>query len=266
MKRYLDKIKNNNHINYKVFLGLCIKNKIKEDILRNIFSINSCKCKSKNQYILTIKNEELFEKIFSTFFSKDKDKKVQAALQGNSKKAKNENSILIWKENFSDCNSIAISFKNKKYQLNLNKKKNLIIIENLNNFANIKSNFEENEINLEDYNFVLGMGNSITNNNFSDFLNEYENIVCLFDIDLGGLKFFKTLLKNIKTNQTFLLNDKMKEKILIYGKKIDIKQYNEVLKYKKEVPELNEITNFIIKHKKFAEQEIFQHHNNKEHK
>lgn len=254
MKKYLEKILNQEPISYSSFLKQCEKNNISDQKNRTIFSISSNG--KKNQYLLTIKNKQLFEDTFSNFLIKHEDKKVEAALRGNSKKAKSSRSLMIWKENSNGVNSIAIEFNNQDYVLNIDKKKKLIIIENLNNFLNIKSNFPE--LDLKEYNFVWGNGNNITDKNFISFLNEYEEVICFFDIDLGGFKMFKSLYNQLNTKIEFYFNDFMKEKIITHGKTITIDQYNTTMKFYKDVPALNDVLLFINKHQKFAEQEIFQ--------
>tara|TARA_Y100001960_G_scaffold334192_1_gene446940 strand:- start:18459 stop:19235 length:777 start_codon:yes stop_codon:yes gene_type:complete len=256
MRFYLDKIEKKESLSYLAFLKKCEKQGITDMKLRMIFSISPSS--KRNQYILSIKDEDLFNKTFSKFLIKDEDLKVEAALHGNSKTVKSDKALLIWKENFDSLNSVGIEFNESNYKLDKSKKNKLIIIENLNNFLNIKSNFN-NEIDLDEYNFVWGSGNSITNKYFSSFLNEYNEIICFFDIDLGGLKFYKSLKKQTDTNLSFFFSDDMKKNVEIFGTQINFDIYSKVLKNYSTVEGLEDIIAFIKEHKKFAEQEIFQH-------
>lgn len=257
MENYLNKIKNREHVSYQSFLNKCSKYNIKDAHLRQVFYVKSCLCNRKNQYMLTIKDQKLFDTTFSRFFSIGNDIKVTAALRGNSKSAKSEKAILIWKEHFNSINSIGIEFNKKEYILDINKKNTLVIIENLNNFLNIETNFESS-FDLDKCNFVWGSGNGITNNYFQDFINEYDNVICFFDIDLGGLKFYKSLLTQLNKKPTFYFTEKIKKQIISYGKTITHKDYEKLMKLYANIEELKEVVDFIQKHKKFAEQEIFQ--------
>lgn len=257
MEKYLNKIKNKEHLSYEIFLKKCAKHNIKDPLLRKIFHIRACLCNKKNQYMLVIKDQELFESTFSRFLLSDKDVKVAAALNGDSKKAKSEKAILIWKENYDSVNSIGVEFKKENYTLNNKKKDTLVIIENLNNFLNIESNFESS-FELEKCNFVWGSGNGITNNYFNDFINEYKNVICFFDIDLGGLKFYKSLLNQLNVSPKFYLTERMKKQIINYGKTITQNDYKKMMEQYSNIEELRDVIGFIQEHKKFAEQEIFQ--------
>lgn len=260
MKSYLNKIKNNESLSYSTFLKKCTKHKITDTQLRRIFSISVSPCKKKNQYRLTIKDEEAFNNTFSKFMVENSDVKVEAALHGDSKTAKSEKSLLIWKEHHSSTNSVGIEFNKSNYDFHTLKKDKLIIIENLNNFLNIESNFD-NDICLHEYNFVWGSGNNITNKHFVEFLNEYKEIVCLFDIDLGGLKFYKSLEKQVKTNLQFYFTPKMEKMVKEFGKPISMSDYETLMKHYTKTNGLEYIVSFIKETKKFAEQEIFQHNN-----
>ncbi|MBM24247.1 MAG: hypothetical protein CL760_00865 [Chloroflexi bacterium] len=260
MKSYINKIKKNESISYAAFLKKCTKHKITDTKLRSIFSIATSPCKKKNKYLLTIKDEEAFNKTFSKFMTEASDVKVEAALHGDSKIVKSERSLLIWKEHHYSINSVGIEFDKSNYNFHTLKKNKLIIIENLNNFLNIESNFD-NDIDLYEYNFVWGSGNNVTNKHFVEFLNEYKEIVCLFDIDLGGLKFYKSLEKQVKTNLQFYFTPKMELMVKKFGKPISISDYETLMKHYTKTNGLKYIVSFIKETKKFAEQEIFQYNN-----
>lgn len=247
-------------MSYQVFLNKCLKHNIKDQHLRKIFTIKSCLCKKKNQYMLTIKDQALFDSTFSRFFASNDDVKVKAALRGDSKTAKSNKSLLIWKEHHSSVNSVGIEFHESNYDFHTLKKDKLIIIENLNNFLNIETNFDS-DIDLNEYNFVWGSGNNITNQHFVEFLNEYKDIVCLFDIDLGGLKFYKSLKNQINTNIQFYFTPKMEKMAKEFGKPISMNDYETLMKHYAKTEGLEHIVSFIKETKKFAEQEIFQHTN-----
>jgi 5S rRNA maturation endonuclease (ribonuclease M5) len=254
--KYLKKIKNFEELSFSGFKNTCLKHNISNETISNVFS---AKGNGNNKYVLSIKNQELFNDTFLKFEYESENVKVESALRGNSKLSKSPYSILNFKGNYDDINGISIIFKKKVFTLNFELKKKLIIIENVNTYCDIISFFKNSNINLNEYNFIFGSGNSITNNHFVDFLNEYDSIFCLFDIDLGGLKFFKTLSKNINSKLCFYFDEDNEKKLIKYGNKITNKQYLTLIDLYSNIPELEKVINSIKKNKKFVEQEVFQH-------
>lgn len=251
MKKYINDILNNKAINYLLFLN---KYKTYSSIpIEDVFNIS----KKDKKFYLTIKNQILFNQLFKNLLSINDDIKVQAALRGNSKNEKSSYSILNVKENFFDKNGVSINFYNSNYDFNTNKKK-CIIIENLNNFCNIQSNFINENIDLNDFLFIWGAGNGITNTNFYHFINSFEEVICYFDIDAGGFKFYKTLRNNLTTKLVFMYTEYMNKLLIQYGKNISISECNNLLKLYGKTPGLQNVLNYVIKNKKYAEQEIFQ--------
>lgn len=251
MKKYIKNIIENKPINYLLFLGKY--NKYSSIPIEDVFYIS----KKDNKTYLIIKNNKLFNSLFSNLLSINDDIKVQAALRGNSKDAKSEYSILNVKENFFDKNGVSINFSNSNYDFVTTKRK-CMIIENLNNFCNIESNFINENINLNDYIFIWGAGNYITNSHFYNFLESFNEIVCYFDIDAGGFKFYKTLKQNLNTTLIFMYTEYMNNLLIEYGKNISIKECSNILKLYGKTDGLQHVLHSVITNKKYAEQEIFQ--------
>ena len=257
IEKYLKNISSGKEINYKNFKKICSASGIDNSTIKDIFSAVGM---SNNKYVLTVKNHELYDLTFSKFYVENNNTKVQSALRGDSKKNKSPYSILTIKERYNALFGISLFFKdNICTQIPFKLKRKLMIVENANVFCDIQSCFTNSEINLNEYNFVFGSGNSVTDKSFYDFFDSYDEVVCLFDIDLGGFKFYKTLSLNLKTKLTFYFDKENERKLMKFGNPISDDTYLKMNNIYKDIQGLNKIISIVNKHKKFAEQEIFQH-------
>ena len=260
MLRYLESINNGNSVNYPAFVRKASSYGFSESSIRDSFSVNKDQGKKGHFYFLKVKNEELYTSNFSRFFEINENKKVELSVHGNSKKAKSDFSHLLIKINHNDVVPWVVVFDKNEFQYNFSDrfKKKLIIIENEDSFGNLERSFHGENLNLSEFNFVLGFGNYVTDRNFRDFLNSYEEVVCFLDIDLGGLKTFSSLENNLKTNTSFYFSEKMERYLTAYGKNINDKDYAQVSRFRNSKG-LAPVIKAIKQHKKFAEQEVFQH-------
>lgn len=256
IKKFLKNITNGKEINYNNFKSYCKKLGIDSNDLKLIFTSYGM---GNNKYVLTIKNTELYDSVFSKFNIEDENIKVSSALHGNSKKAKSPYSVLTLKENHDDLYGFSLIFKDEDCLYDFPKKKKLIIIENANLFCDINSFFINSNVNLSEYNFAYGSGNSVTDKNFYRFFDDYEEIICLFDIDLGGFKFYKSLSLNLKTKLKFYFDNENEKKLKLFGRTITNEEYLKMNSLYGDVIGLKEIIFIANKQCKFAEQEIFQH-------
>ncbi len=260
MNKYIDSISNDKSLNLKAFQARALSYKISLQQIKEAFYIVKDAEKKGDFYKLSVKCQDAYDNAFGRFVVENKNKKVEMSLRGNSKKAKSSFSFLLIKLNFDDRVPWTVVFDDKhfEYSFKEKRKKKLMIIENEDNFGNITDSFNSEDIDLSEYNFALGLGNYISDRNFTDFLNSYDNVVCFFDIDTGGLKMFSNLDSKTTTNLEFYFSEKMNSYLHKYGNKINDRQYLEVNRYLK-IPKLHCVIKAIKESKKFAEQEIFQH-------
>ena len=231
-----------------------------EEYIKSIFKISKDTGRRGNFYHLLVKDSDKYDEAFSKFKIEKTNKKVEKSIYGNSKKAKSDFSFLLVKQNYDDEIPNVVVFNEQDYQCNFeySMKQKLMIIENEDNFGNIIDSFNNESIDLNEYNFILGFGNYISDRNFTRFLNEYSEIQCFFDIDLGGLKTFSSLDSRLETEIEFYYSEKMSNYLRKYGTTIKEKDYIETSKYRNN-EKLKLVVADILNHKKFAEQEVFQH-------
>lgn len=253
MKKYIAKILEGKSINYNAFIKSAQKLSISVDEIREVFHILHDK---KSNYFFEINNQERYEVLFSRFLDENDDQKITAALHGNSKLSKIAYGMLNFKFNYNDTNGVLIMFSEQCFDFEINKKK-LVIIENLNNFADIQSNFSD--LDLEQFNFIWGKGNEIASVQYVQFLAQYDEIICFFDYDLGGLKAFKSLHNHLGNKVKFYIPTNFDSYINRYGKPINQEQYFKLIHDYNDVEPLTEIIAILVVKKKFLEQETIQH-------
>jgi len=228
---YLTAIKNKQPINFQRFISL-LPTEYKHDY-QPIFKSNKVSA-TKNSYQVTIIDNERFQQLCVQYSSNNN--RVDAASKGDSHKCKVSVSFLLVyhqallvKRVAKKVQPEAIVIDNLSVQQNFVAKKNLLIIENQENFffylkfLPILKQFCSLNITpeLTDFDIVFGAGNTITDNRNTLFLQQYQYIFCSFDYDLGGLTMFNTLKSrfdntekgdfksnNVKPKLTFVLPNK----------------------------------------------------------
>jgi len=202
---YLTAIKNKRSLNFQRFISL-LPAEYKHDH-QSIFHSNKTST-TKNSYQVTIIDNERFQQLYAQFLPNNN--RVEAASTGDSHKCKVSISFLLVYHQALLSNKLAQSKKNQpeaividdlSVQQSFVAKKNLLIIENQENFffylefLPILKQYCSVAIDPELTNFdiVFGAGNTITDSKNILFLQQYQHIFCSFDYDLGGLTMFNTL-------------------------------------------------------------------------
>jgi hypothetical protein len=132
--------------------------------------------------------------------SRDLGSRAGASVAGNSHKTPVNGAMLVtWhaKQPFPD---VRIFTDNR--DIPVPQKKNILIIENEECFLNKEDTYQFAAkycgltIPIEAVEFVYGSGNSITNRRIIPYLKATSGqVLCLFDLDLGGLRIYANLLK-----------------------------------------------------------------------
>lgn len=173
MNDFFEKVDNRLPVNFDSYIKKFNKKNI--DISKMFYS----EMVKKPLYILTAKSFLEYSDLKKQFFIfADKGTRVGAAKLGDSHKAKVSFSFLLFKK---DINSkVETLFFNDNKLLdkeNIDIKKKIIIIENLENFGNTLNNFKNINIDLNNYSYIYGSGKSILNSSFNDFFENFEEIL-----------------------------------------------------------------------------------------
>jgi hypothetical protein len=277
LHQYLLKIKSNEVINLDLFISLLpIEYKSQ---WRSIFDSKKDRTK-KNRYKLTIIKQQTFDIIFKG--SLPSHCRVEASERGNSHRKNTSFSFLLLFHQavkIETCPEVVV-INNNDIQQNFISKKNLLVIENQENFFrwseflsvltsfcshdHIKENFT-----LADFDITFGSGNNITNAKNINFFKQYQNITCIFDYDFGGLTIFKSLsalCANSETHKKIALSFLLPEKKYLsnpnftkqYFKKApkNSKQWQQAIALATELG-FNELAQAFNESKSFMEQESY---------
>ncbi|MCJ8311742.1 MAG: hypothetical protein HRU38_08560 [Saccharospirillaceae bacterium] len=253
LKAYLDKIENNQPINYQVFLSL-----LPEQLNENIQNLDCATLIKPPRYLLDIQDESILDELRHLCI--EPKTRVQATLKGDSHKINTSTSFLLAYHQYSDSihPDTVLCLSKEIYCLFTNKKRALIV-ENSELFFTKETLFQKlNEIFDSDWSFentdiIYGAGNQISNKLNSDFLNRYNNVICFFDYDYGGLKIFKAM-KNMLGDKAQFLEPNIKLSPYFVKKPLDTDQFMMTLKTSKELG-LISLNKLIATNKCFMEQE-----------
>lgn len=253
MKKFFDNVDNNKQVNFKLYIekfkekGIAIEKMFVPVLVANPY------------YILTPKNIDDYNTLkLKMNVHIEKTDRTSYAVHGDSHLTSVSYAFLLVKESINDTIKTVFFDKGKIEQTELvAMKKKAIIIENLENFGNTLANFRNINIDLTEYSFIFGSGNSITNPMFNDFLMSFDELLCLFDIDAGGLQMFNTLDKRYPQCQ-FIYPDNLlwimdKYVANSHGKEV-VLALNSKFGYNKK---LHPILTLINKTQKTVEQELY---------
>jgi len=255
---YLEKIRLSKNINVPVFLKKSEALSISEEQLLKIISWKKIK---GSEYSVTIIDIEAFGHLIERFPTQIISNRVEASIAGNSHSKRVSGSmvtLLAYQQIFPQ---VVVFDKKGGYQTQGKLYSNLLIIENLENFLIL--------IKHPDYltrwlgnkwacDIVYAHGNAVSNQLHQQFFSHYKHIRCLLDIDPGGFKIYKSIYNLVpKKVCEYVLSDYYLNKYRQYGYAITHQEKQELLTLAPFYPkQLEQVINTILKHNKFAEQEI----------
>ncbi|MBV1883865.1 MAG: DUF2220 domain-containing protein [Pseudomonadales bacterium] len=150
-------------------------------------------------YKVTILNEEAFLEIEHLISPVDKSSRSAASLSGNSHAVSVNGAMLaVWAAD--EPESVNRIFKDE-LPMPQPGRRHALITENEECFLNKEATYrfvkEHCEVghSYEDIEFIYGSGNSVSNKRIIPYLKSFDgDVMCLFDVDLGGLKIYANLL------------------------------------------------------------------------
>lgn len=213
------------------------------------------------QFIVTNINQELLAELRSHVENIGADRQ-SASLHGKSHSFKVDGSMLVCR--VLGSHPFIVKFdKDQRFTSPQKLNKNILIVENLQLFlhdlATFKLLVDYCQFKVDDFkdlDIVWGDGNCISNSLHYKFLSQYDNVFCLFDVDLGGVTIARNLISSgidiklilpasleqrLQLVPTFQSNDVIQEVIRVCG--------NE--------PALMPVASIIKKTHKFIEQEDY---------
>ncbi|MCU7835135.1 MAG: hypothetical protein KZQ83_07745 [gamma proteobacterium symbiont of Taylorina sp.] len=254
--RYLHQIKNSKPVNWGLFSALAESYSINNEQLSKIFFWKKI---NNKRYKVTIINQSLFELLISRFPLLNITSRKIASIAGNSHNHKVSGSLLSLLAYQQVFPQLVLFAADGSYQTPHPLHKNLLVIENLENFLSlIKNPAALTQWLDEDWpcDIVYAQGKAIGNKLHQQFFLQYDKIRCLLDIDSGGFEIFKNIHQLVEQKVcSFVLSPYYLEKYIQYGYPINQQQRLD-LDIQHYPPPLKEVVAIVRKYKQFAEQEI----------
>lgn len=193
--RYLLKIQAGEPINLEALIAQLGRAGVPEIDISRIL-VGQKISKAKPSYAVTVIDALAFDSLLARFQPSDVQGRTGAALDGNSHAVGVSESILIFRSEYYPHPTVAITDQGEWVVPRLLGPIG-VIVENLENFLRFHETiafigsilpFDFNEFEL-----IYGSGNQVTNSLNAPVLKRFDVIYCLFDVDVGGMRMFKTL-------------------------------------------------------------------------
>ena len=256
LAKYLEKINRNQSLNIDLFLKSAAPFSVTETQLLKILSWKKIKAKL---YSVTILDSKAFNELIQQYPLNPITDRIDASTAGNSHSKAVSGSMLSLLAHQNSFPQLVIFSSDGDYKTPNSLHKNLLIIENLENFLAVIKQPDTLNLWLDkewSCDIVYAQGNAISNKLHQKFFSQYDKIRCLLDIDLGGLDIFKNIRTLASSSQCeFVLSDYYFEKYIQYGNPLTQQQRLKIQQgdYPKALEQVRKI---ILKYNQFAEQEI----------
>lgn len=261
ISQYLNKIKSGEQLNFDSFKQLLLQKGIAEI---DLFKIFETKKLSRLRYRVKVIDQHRFKQLLIAYPEQNITDRVSAANAGDSHKHPvSQAMIILWAANHTHPHPVVILNDADKINSPVSLSKRLLIIENQENFVQKQRTLEFLQQQFSDYNvnkldIAHGAGNAITNRLNKTFFNQYQQIDCLLDLDIGGLEIFKNLINLTQhPNLNFLLPpcaDSLLKQSIIPMQEEHLKVLRQ---YHQEYLILRPVIELISKHQKLLEQERY---------
>lgn len=139
------------------------------------------------------------------------DTRRRAASQGDSHRARvTSGFLLVMHDQLPDTRPEVVMLNRNQCQQNFTGKSQVLVVENEENFAHrdtmlaFAAQCTGAAVSLANTDLVMGAGNRITSELSVGWLSRYDQVLCGFDYDLGGLRMFSTLRQRLGDNAVFV--------------------------------------------------------------
>lgn len=199
LSNYLHKIKSGKTINFPLFVKELPANvRVDKDLL---FKARLVKPK---HFQVEVLDEQKFAQLLSEV-SVDGDDRVSAALVGDSHQVVVSTSyLLVFHQQLVAARPDVVVLTEQGCSQGFESKKTLLVIENQENFFRYQqllsclSDFYGQLLDLTQCDIAFGLGLQINKALNISFVEQYDNVLCAFDYDLGALRMVEGLKQRVK--------------------------------------------------------------------
>lgn len=195
---YLSSITAGHPINFEAFAKELSKHGKGAGYLFDTFSTSKL---GKCSYQVAVLREDRFAELIREHAPSEITGRIGAAFDGNSHTAAVSGSLLITRS-LAHPHPCVVLLSKHGWDAPNTLRPAALLVENLENFLALEQTIDiladcgvaEQS---KDIDVIFSAGNQITNRLNAPFLSQYQRLYCLFDVDLGGLTMYRTLLKGL---------------------------------------------------------------------
>lgn len=255
---YLTKIQSRQPVNFDAVIAkLLVAGMARDDVSRIFFATKL----KKNSYSVDVLLPALFDELLIRFKPSAVGGRVGAALDGNSHRVGVSESLLMFRSAQHRHPVVAVT-EAGVWVLPRPLGKVGVIVENLENFLRIAEILpfvagilpgKAGEIEL-----IFGSGNQVTNRLNTAVLSRFDELYCLFDVDMGGLRMFASLTVLLHENPpVFLVPSDVQERLAQSKYALTDLQRQAVIKYQGLSPETDRLIRLMRDSSRVLEQETY---------
>lgn len=259
---YLQQVKSNQSVNFTEMAKAAQKINITKDVLLNVFSVSK-NFADKAKHQITVLDDETFTYWLEKFNKPNGfiDRTDASKGQSRSHQVKLSSVLMHFRQGIAFPFSILID-KSGVIEPKLNFAHSLLIIENEEVFNNIllAQDFLLTKcgLDLSEMDILLGGGNKAANSYLHHLYNNYQQIYCFFDLELGGLRTAKSIINGTgHPNIKFVTPDSILTFIENHGKKLSSSHYQPLREIRISTPELKLAVDVMLRTQKRLEQEAY---------
>lgn len=255
---YLAKIQSRQSVNFDALIAkLLAAGVAREDISRIFFA----KKLKKNSYLVDVLLSASFDELLMRFKPSDLGGRVGAAIDGNSHRVGVSESLLIFRSVQHRHPAVGVT-EAGAWVLPRVLGRVGVIVENLENFLRIDETLPFIAgilaVTASDIELISGSGNQVTNRLNANVLSQFDELYCLFDVDMGGLRMFASLTALLcEKPPVFLVPPDVKERLAQSKYALTDQQRQEVIKYQGLSPETDQLIQLMRDSSRVLEQETY---------
>ncbi|MFN2359819.1 MAG: hypothetical protein ABR522_01910 [Marinobacter sp.] len=204
MNDYLEKILRGLPINYEAFLK-----KLPDQFRRRHRDLFATEKVQTNRWVVTVLDETAFAELQNIVQAPVS--RVDAAKKGNSHRHGTEVSfVLVYHQGLASRRPDVAVIGNESVDMGFQRARCALVVENERNFYQYPQMLDfagetlGKRLELVNCDVVLGGGNRVARGAILDWLTGYEDVVCAFDYDAGGLQMFSTMAAFLGDKATFV--------------------------------------------------------------
>lgn len=259
---YFENIKIGKPINYRTFKKKAYSVGLTDSDLLKLFKVSKY---DKNKDKVNVINEVEFKKLCNKYNSLATFKnRKEAAPTGRTHSIKVSSTTCNIRHGLDHPHTVIVRNDGEVIS-NTERRRELVIIENEENFLNIIATHEflknHANIDIEKMDVMWGSGNRAANNYLSKFYSKYEKVYCFFDYEIGVIKtaqsIYNLLIDKKSTQFEFVIADNAHLDLKEFGVDLNTSHIKKLEQIRNECQVLSKAVNLMLNTGKIMEQEVY---------